>query len=209
MIRQPVAAFRAAAIGLALGLAAPAAADPIVQSVESHRNDQGEIDRTGGGLVHRATGYVFPLTLADMPAVNTITYAPGIASVAYGFDTKDGRVFLALFIYPAEIPLAEDAANVEEALLQNMPGKAIDRPAAAPPPPAAARERWFDSTVGKTEVVTGYRIVQDGKHMIKVRLTMPKAGGQATLDRGWRALAAVRWSIAPPAASGAASAASE
>ena len=56
---------------------------------------------------------------------------------------------------------------------------------------------WLDLFVYPVQpAVTGYRLVRDGDWFIKVRMSIPKSGGQAALDRAWKGLAAVPWSVA-------------
>lgn len=192
----------AAALAAALLTASPAVAEPIVQSVESHDNSKGELERRTDGFVHRSTGYVFPVQLAEMPARTTVTYGPGDASVYYTVDGGGtGDAWLTLYVFDRDLTLAEEAAGTEEALLNAMPGTPVARPAAAPPLPPGAVERWFEAMVEGRSMLTGYRIIRDSGHFIKVRLSIPKAGGQQALDRGWRALGAVKWVIAPRTAS--------
>lgn len=186
------------------------AAEPVVQTVEQHRDDLGEIVKRGNGFVHRSAGYVFPSTLADMPARKTVSYGPGDGAVYYtlrGGGNNDP--WLDLFVYPAQISLAEEEANVSGSLTIKSEAREITDPVGIPGAPKGARERWYDAVVRGIPALTGYRMVRDGDWFIKVRLTIPKAGGKEAIDRAWRGLEAVSWSVVArpstkaPSASGA------
>lgn len=83
---------------------------------------------------------------------------------------------------------------VEESLSERMPGTAVavDN---LPALPRGAVEKWFDASTDGQAVLTGYRLIRDGEWYIKVRLSVPKAGGQIAIDRGMGGLAAVPWTI--------------
>lgn len=178
--------------------ASAAAADPIIQTVEKHRNEAGEIDRRGNDFIHRPSGYVFPSALGDMPARKTVTYDHENSSVYYTLHGGgNGDAWLSLFVYRAHVPWNEEIATVKEALLRQTPNARVLRPSGLPPPPPGAADEWFESTFEGVPMINGYRLVRDGGWYIKVRLTIPKSGGQKALDRAWRALGAVRWAIPP------------
>lgn len=173
------------------------AAEPIVQTVEQHSDNLGEIERRGNGFLHRPAGYTYPSALGDMPARKTITYGTGDAAVYYTLlGGANNDPWLDLFVYPAQIDIAEEEGNVRGSLQKNSETREIPNPVGIPQAPNAARERWFDANIRGTPAITGYRMVRDGDWFIKVRLTIPKAGGKAAINRAWRGLAAVPWSIA-------------
>lgn len=182
--------------GAFLITAAPAHADPVVQTVEEHRNDIGEIERRGDQFVHRPSRYVFPAKLSEMPARKSYSYGPGDASLYYTLlGGAHGDPWLSLYVYPAKLPLENEAASIETSLVQHMPGRVIAAPAGVPALPPGVVEKWYDASVEGTALTTGYRLVRDGDWYIKVRLSIPQSGGQAARDRAWRALSEVRWSI--------------
>jgi hypothetical protein len=187
--------FAAVAAGLFL-IPATAQSQPIEQTVEDHRDDLGEIDRSTHGFVHRQSGYVFPAALGDMPARKTYTYGPGDTSLYYAlYGGGNGDAWLSLYVYPARSSIEAHSTVIEEALLERMPGTEIDPPYGTPAIPAQAAGKWYDATVDGAAVLAGYRLVRSGDWFIKVRVTVPKSGGQEALDRAGRGLAAVPWSI--------------
>ncbi|MEO7411701.1 MAG: hypothetical protein ABIU10_10380 [Sphingomicrobium sp.] len=187
----------AALVAGQLSFSAAQAAEPIVQTVEQHRDDLGEIDKRGSGFVHRSANYVFPPALADMPARKTITYGPGDGAVYYTLrGGANNDPWVDLFVYPAQIGLIEEEANVSGSLTSKSEAREIPNPVGMPGAPKGARERWYEAVIQGTPVLTGYRIVRDGAWFIKVRLTIPTAGGKEALDRAWRGLGAVPWSVA-------------
>jgi len=187
----------AALAAVAIGNTDHAQAETIEQKVEQHRNDLGEIDRRGDEFVHRSSGYVFPGKLGEMPARKTYTYGTDNVSLYYTlYGGGNGDAWLSLYVYRSNISLEEDAVGVEQALVDRMPG-AVVAPPGLPPPPAGAVEKWFDASVEGEPLLTGFRLVRDGNWHIKVRLSVPKSGGQAALDRAWGGLGLVNWSIKP------------
>jgi hypothetical protein len=191
-----VSRFLRAALAAALLTISPAAhAEPIEQTVEEHSNDRGEIDRRDHAFVHRSSGYVFPLSLDGIPARKTYTYRPGDASIYYThLGGGNGDPWLSLYVYPATRALALESRDVEQALRERMPGREI-QPAGIPPAPPAVTEGWFEARVDGTPVLTGFRLAQVGDWFIKVRLTVPRATGESSLEKAWRALAAIPWSL--------------
>lgn len=179
---------------------AAARAQLIEETVEEHRDDVGEIDRRGGDFVHRASGYVFPGDLGGMPARKTYTYSPGDASVYYTLlGGGNGDPWLSLYVYPATRPIADEIRDIEAAIAQRMPGQ-VTRPPNLPPLPAGVAEKWYDATADGEALLTGYRISTSGNWYIKVRLSIPRSGGATAIDRAWKALGAVPWTVNAPAA---------
>ncbi|HUG46142.1 MAG TPA: hypothetical protein VMK31_06485 [Sphingomicrobium sp.] len=194
MIRSLLAAL-AAAFFL---IPATGQSQPIEQTVEDHRDDRGEIDRSNHGFIHRPSGYAFPAFLGEMPARKTYTYGPGNASLYYTlYGGANGDAWLSLYVYPALTSVEAHSVEIEEALLGRMPGTAIEPPHGAPATPGGAAGKWYDSTADGIAVLSGYRLVRSGDWFIKVRVTVPKSGGQSALDRALRGFAAVPWSVPP------------
>ena len=172
-------------------------AEPVTQSVEAHDNAIGDIDRRADGFVHRSAGYHYPAMLGEMPARKTTTYGPRDAEVYYTLrGGANGDPWLDLFVYPAQLNLAEEAAELSALLKKNYQGTERVSPLGLPSLPPGAREQWFDVILKGVPAITGYRLVRDGDWFIKVRMSIPKSGGQVALDRAWKGLAAVPWSVA-------------
>ena len=183
-----------------LFVSAAAHAEPVEQTVEEHRNEVGEIDRRGDQFVHRPSGYIFPATLGEMPARKTYTYGPGDASVYYTLlGGGKGDPWLSLYLYPVTRPLADEIKDVELALVDRMQGS-VSRPAGLPALPSGVVQKWYGAAIEGTPVTTGYRLARSGDWYIKVRLTIPTSGGDASFNRAWKALEAVRWMIDAPVA---------
>lgn len=192
MKRWLIAAFVAGQ----LAILSPVGAEPLIQTVEQHRNDIGEIDRRDNVFVHRAAGYQFPGALGDMPARKTITFGPRDAEVYYTLlGGANHDPWLSLYVYPVTLGIAEEEGEVSTSLKKNFQGVEISPPAGISSAPKGAREQWYDASLQGVPAITGYRLVRDGDWYIKVRLTIPKQGGQSALDRAWKGLAAVPWSI--------------
>ena len=86
-----------------------------------------------------------------MPARKTYSYGPGDASAYYtALGGANGDAWLSLYIYPAKLPPKEEAASIEAALLQHMPGRLLAAPAGMPALPAAVAEKWYDATIEGT-----------------------------------------------------------
>jgi hypothetical protein len=182
-------------VALALLFALPsgaAHAQPVEQTVEQHRDDLGEIDRRGAGFAHRSSGYVFPAALGAMPARKTITFAPKDAEVYYTLNGgANGDAWISLYVYPASLSLQDEKKGVEAIIVKNYAAKAISRPTMIGAPPANVVEGWFAGSIDGAPIVTGDRISLVDGWNIKVRVTVPVAGGNAALDRAAAGLAAI------------------
>ena len=184
------------ALGLVLAASSPVAAQSpaIVQSVEQHRNDSGEIEKTDGRLVHRSSGFVYPAMLGDMPARKTITYGPGDASVDYSVrGGANGDAWITLFVYPVTADLATEELNAQNPLIERWSARPIAVPRGLPRPNLETKDGWYSGKFAGGEVTTGYRLVQRGSWYLKARFTVPVAAGQAGLDRTLAAISAVPW----------------
>jgi len=186
--------FAKALIGLSLLLAPLEAAESQTQTIEELRSGVGEVERSSAGLIHRSSGFVFPVTLGSSPARETTTYAPGDADVYYTLlGGGNGDAWLTLYLYPASGSLVEEAAGAATAIRERWQVKEVPAPVAMGPMPAGAREEWFEGSVAGLEVLTGYRLIRSGNWFIKARLTIPKSGGEQAKLRGQQALRAVPW----------------
>jgi len=195
-----------AVLGLLVAGFAPVAApaQPIEQTVEDHRDDIGEIDRRGNSFVHRASGYVFPAMLGEVPARKTITFGPGDAEVYYTlYGGANDDAWISLYVYKANLGLAEVQRGVEQVIVENYAATAVARPSIIAAPPAGVGEGWFKAQIQGIAVITGARVAQASGWTIKVRVSVPVRGGDAALGRAARALAAIPMApvgMAPPPA---------
>ena len=194
------ARWSAALLGLLTVFLAPLAAyaQPIEQTVEEHRDDRGEIDRFGSAFVHRASGYVYPAKLGELPARKTITFGRADAEVFYTLQGgSGGDAWISLYVYPARTSLADEKRGVEAIIVENYGAKATARPAIIGAPPAGVVEGWFRASIKGADVFTGARIAEVNGWNIKMRVSIPVSGGQAALERASRAVAEIM--MTPPA----------
>jgi hypothetical protein len=183
----------------AFAVASPAAAQdqPIVQQVEEHRNDVGEIDKVEGRFIHRASGFIFPSALGDMPARKTTTYGPADASVDYTLKGGgNGDAWITLFVYRAQVELDAEVITVTDPIVQRWSAKPIAHPPALPSP-GAMKDGWFAGQIDTAAYTTGYRLARRGEWYLKVRFTIPAELGRAGIDRAVTAIAAVPWDWLP------------
>jgi hypothetical protein len=182
--------------GLVLAVvAAPLVAQPITQKIETHDNAIGEVEKSGDTLQHRASRYVFPMTLGALPIRDTTTYGPGDAS-AYYTDRGGGNAdpWLTLYVYPATVSLEQDQQVVEASIKARWSVKSIAAPTGVVFVPGAA-DGWFDGALNEQSFLTGYRIVRSGDWFIKARLSVPRKGGEPAVRKAVAALNAVAWTV--------------
>jgi hypothetical protein len=181
-----------------MAMPAPVGAEPIVQTVENHSNDVGEIEKRAGDYVHRPSGYVYPGKLAEMPARKTIDYGPGDAEVYYTLlGGANGDPWISLYVYPATIDVAAEARNVDDAIAEHLSGQATAAPVGLPPGPTGALDKWYRGTFDGVEFLTGYRVTRQGNWFIKARISIPNTGGDAAITRAMRGMSAIPWVMAP------------
>lgn len=186
---------RAAPLFLALLICASGArAEPVEQTVPDHRNDIGEIEKRKADLVHRPSGFSYPMQLGEMPARKTVSYGPGDASVYYTLNGgANNDAWLTLYVYPARIGLKEEERNVIAPILQNYQAVPTTGPARLPPGPPGALDGWYRASIDGVDVVTGYRLVKSGRWFIKARVSIPVGGGESAADRAVNAITAIPW----------------
>lgn len=189
--------MRTALAALAAILSFPgleARAEPLVQRVEEHRNDVGEIEKRQSDFLHRSSGFAFPGHLAEMPARKTYTYGPGDAEVYYTlYGGGNGDAWLSLYVYPAKSELLDHEKAVEAPILERFRAVRSEQPAELPPAPVRSAEGWYRGVAEGNEVLTGYRIVKSGNWFIKARISIPVAGGEPAMTRAMDAIAAIPW----------------
>jgi hypothetical protein len=174
----------------------PSPSPPLQQNVENHDNSQGEIEKRADALIHRSSGYTFPLSLRDIPARKSQTYGPGDGGVFYTlYGGANNDAWINLYVYPAELELAAEIADVDSALTQRMGGKLTTSPPGLPRGPAGAVDKWYLGSVDKSQLLTGYRLVRHGRWYIKARISIPLGGGEAATARAMRGLAAIPWTV--------------
>lgn len=152
MVRRPRLIEIVVLAALATGVAVAAQAPPPSVSVDS-------LFRPGpaDALIHRASGFVFPASLADMPRRRLRAVAADDVIVQYTLrGGGNGDPWLDVIVYPAGRSVAEEAEGVEGAMLHNRDLAAVAAPA---PLPAAARDGrggWFHgrSTSGRCSAAT-------------------------------------------------------
>ena len=150
--------------------------------------------REGGAIVHRASGFVFPVSLADMPRRKVQIFAADNVMVQYTLrGGARGDAWLDLIVYPALRPLADEAHDIESHIVRNLAARPVSP---APPLPEAAlgaRSGWFEGMHQGIRMTSGYVIAQRGTWFVKVRATNPAQAGQIGMQRLLAAITAVPW----------------
>ena len=176
-------------------------AEPLVQTIEEHRNDVGEIEKRSADFMHRASGFVFPGALGEMPARKTKTYGPGDAAVYYTYlGGANGDPWIDVYVYPAALEPAAERREVEQALIQNFGAEPAPTPAGLPARPDGAMDGWYRGSLQGSDYLTGYRILLRGDWYIKARITVPAKGGTAAIERAMKGIAAIPWMWEAPSA---------
>jgi hypothetical protein len=186
-----ILAFAAASLA---AISSAAQSEPLVQTVEEHRNDQGEIEKRASDFVHRSSGFVYPVKLGEMPARRTVTYGTADAAVYYTlYGGANGDPWIDLYVYPVVLEPVAEIAEVEKALVGNFKASAVAAPNGLPAGPSGAFDGWYSGSVEGQNYLTGYRIVRSGDWYIKARISVPAAGGQPAIDRAMRGIGAIPW----------------
>jgi hypothetical protein len=158
-------------------------------------------EETGGAMVHRLSGFRFPVELAGLPRVGAQVLAPDDIMVRYGAaGPDDGEPWLDLIIYPASQSIDDEATGVAKLIVERWNGKTVDFGRPLPPAASDGRQQWYDGRLEDFEATTGYVLVQRSSWFIKIRATNPKTVGRQGVDKLLDAIAAVRWNWTPPAA---------
>ena len=187
---------------LALAAAALASAPPLLaqQHPVSTPIDEvvtsAEVRREGDTLRHLAANYLFPASLGDMPARKLIVYGPSDMSVQYtlrGGGNGDG--WIDLYVYPKDVPLAEEAAATDEIIREHYKGESIAMPQGFAMPEFGVASGWYSATIGGRPYLTHYQLAHHGDWSVKVRFSMPVDAAPDVRERAAAALAAfpTRW----------------
>ena len=190
MIRRAIPV--AIAAGIALFAIAPAHADPVAAPV-AEVVDSPDIQREGERFRHRASGYVFPSSIGDMPARKLVVYGPGDVSVQYTVDGgAAGDAWVDIYVYPAgELTIEDTAADIVAAITNSFKATPSLAPRGFAVRTSDAQSGWFDGQFGQRSVKTGFYVVKRGEWLIKVRASMPSPPTQQHLTRTAAAVSAV------------------
>ena len=151
-------------------------------------------------VTHRASGFVYPKQIGDMPLRKIIVYGPGDVSADYtNRGGGNGDAWTTFYVYPAEIGLDDELANIEGAIGERLTGAEVKAPASPPATMRGGRSKWYKGKYGGLDVTTGYAIVQRGDWFLKARFTIPDQAGQEGIDRTVAAVAALPWEWSPSA----------
>lgn len=171
--------------------AVPAVSEPVTTAVGDVANSA-DIDHVGEQLRHRASGFVFPSLLGDMPARKVTVYAVSDVSVRYTLSGGgSGDAWMDLYIYPAEMTNSEEAAGVEAALLDSFHAKPTSLPRAIEVAGDNIASSWFAGERDGTPFLTGYYLAQRGRWQMLLRVTMPSPPAEGTVARVEAAVRAV------------------
>jgi hypothetical protein len=190
--------------GLALlfaiaGVSVPAAAQPQIMVVGG---DAGEAQVSDNGEVrHKATGFLYPRQLGDMPLRKVVVYGEADISVDYSLrGGGNGDAWVTFYVYPARSGLGEEADHIEHDIVDNWSATRADRPSPAPASASGAKSGWFTGARENHQVTTGYVVVQRGQWFLMTRFSVPDEAAPDTFKRVDAALADVPWTWLPSAA---------
>ncbi len=158
--------------------------------------DSADVQREGDAPRHRASGYLFPVSLAAMPARKLIVYGPGDMSVQYTLNGgANGDGWIDLYVYPKDVQLDEEAAATDDIIREHYQGKRIDPPKDFGAPEYGVASGWYDATIGGKPYLTHYQLAHHGEWAVKVRFSMPADAAPDVRERAAAALAAfpTRW----------------
>ena len=186
-----------AAIAGALLLAFPANASPLSPPrLVTAQADGAFKSEADGSLAHVQSGFLFPARLAGLDRTGDHVFQPDDVSARYGMSTPT-EPWLDLYVYPAQGPLADEAADVGQIIVDSY--SATPLPQARPLPQSAAdgRSQWYSAQFAGRAVTTGYVLVRRGGWSVKVRATSPQAAGSDGIGKLLDAIDAIGWGWAP------------
>jgi hypothetical protein len=158
-----------------------------------------------GAAVHRASRFAFPASLGDMPRRKLEIYAADDVAAQYSLrGGGNGDAWVDLIVYPAGRPVAEEARDVEAALVRNFSAHPLAHGPGLPTAADGAIGGWFEGQLQGRAMMTGYVLVKRGRWYILGRASSPSAGGGETLARAAAALAAIDWRWEEPSSTAAA-----
>jgi hypothetical protein len=186
--------------GAALFAAVPAHADPVSAPV-AEVVDSADVQRDGERFRHRASGYVFPSSIGDMPARKVTVFGPGDVSVQYTVNGgAAGDAWVDVYVYPAgDWTIEETAADIAAAITKTFAASPALAPTDMAVRGAGLKSGWFDGRLGDHSLKTGYYVVKRGEWLVKIRATMPSPPTPALLARTAAAIAAVNMGPLPAA----------
>lgn len=147
-------------------------------------------------ILHRASGFVFPKALADMPRRKLVVYAEDDLSVQYtDRGGGNGDPTMDLYVYPAQRSFEDEWRSIEAAIAQ---GSAVVSSADPFPAPARAVDnhmRWYLGQLqGRGSLwTTGYVLVERRGWFIEARVSIPRESGERGVDQVRKALDAIDW----------------
>ncbi|KTE08207.1 hypothetical protein [Sphingopyxis sp. H115] len=179
------------AVGTALVAATPAFAEPVSKLV-AEVSDTADVLRDGDRFIHRASGYIFPSSLGDMPARKVTVFGPGDVSVQYTVKGgAGGDAWVDLYVYPADGEAIETAgAGVVDAIARNFRATPALAPEGTTVDATGLQSGWFDGRVREMSLKTGFYLVKRGDWLIKIRATMPSPPPAEMVRRTAAAIAA-------------------
>ena len=188
----------AVAVGIALLSIAPAHAEPVVTPV-ADVVDSPDVQRDGERFRHRASGYVFPSSLGDMPARKVTIFGPSDVAVQYTVNGGgQGDAWIDIYVYPAGEPTIEEtAADIVTAITNTFNASPALPPRGITVRAAGVQSGWFDGRLAERSLKTGYYVVKRGDWLIKIRATMPSPPTQDFVNRTAAAVSAVNMGPLP------------
>ena len=150
--------MKRAAVGLvvaaiSLAITAPAHADPVSTPV-ADVSDSAHVQRDGDRFVHRASGYIFPSSLGDMPARKVTVFGPGDVSVQYtDKGGAGGDAWVDVYVYPAGgMAVEATGTGVVEAIRKNFHATPALSLAGTAVAATGLQSGWFDGRLGETSL---------------------------------------------------------
>jgi len=151
-------------------------------------------------VVHRASGFVFANHIGDMPLRKIQVYGTADASVDYSLrGGGNGDAWITVFVYPAQKQLADEATDIENALIETLHGSRTPSIGELPSTAADGRSGWYKGILDHRKMTSGYIVVRRGDWFVEARATVPDEAGPLGIERTRRALAAIPWHWRPPA----------
>ncbi len=183
-----LAAATAGLLAVAMPAGSPARAQAAIAAADVLRAGE------AGSLVHGASRFVFPAALGGIPRRKITFFATDNVAAQYTLrGGGNGDAWFDLFIYPASLPVDEEARSVEASLVQSLKAVSVVAPV---PIPAAARDGksgWFQGRLNERSMTSGYILVQRGKWFIKLRASIPAEARDDAIARFSRAVEAIAW----------------
>jgi hypothetical protein len=151
-----------------------------------------------GAIVNRASSFVFPSRLADLPRRRVRIIAADDVMVQYTQRGGGlGDCWMDVIVYPASRSLEAEAEDVEAQIASHMKAASVPAPAPIPVSAADGRSHWYRGTAEGRTFTTGYVLVRRGAWFVLVRGSNPVEAGDAGLARLLAGIAAVDWSWRP------------